>query len=283
MLTSNSAYFYPLLEKHTTEAEMKWLDSIPKDNPNALMTAFVKAPRFLSKTIIQEELKDQNLIPNLPGFQVNHWNLVRLSRVWFLSFLVTLSKNELIEKIETLFDTAELNELVALFSSLSILPYPQVWLPRATDAVRSNMGFVFDAIALHNPFPYHEFPDIAWNQLVLKTIFNEKPIQMIYGLSQRNNQNLAISLISFVKERWSAGRDVPPEIWQLMVPYLSEGELYLVETLFKSRREEDVIAASLICSQSELKSFQLLLTKHPKFQEEIQNGKWDWSKLGNNH
>ncbi|GBF41741.1 hypothetical protein LPTSP2_10220 [Leptospira ellinghausenii] len=283
MPTSYSSYFYPLLKKHTTESEIKWLDSIPKDNPNALMTAFVKAPRFLSKTIIQEDVEDQNLIPNLPGFQVNHWNLVRLSRVWFLGFLVTLSKDELIEKIETLFDTAELNELVALFSSLPILPYPQVWLPRATDAVRSNMGFVFDAIALHNPFPYQEFPELAWNQLVLKTIFNEKPIQMIYGLSERKNQNLSISLISFVKERWSAGREVPANVWQLLVPYLSEGELYLVETLFKSRREEDVLAASLICSQSELNSYQLLGTKHPKFLEEIKNGKWDWSKLGNNH
>ena len=53
------------------------------------------------------------------------------------------------------FDTAEMNELVALYSALPVLAYPEQWLFRATDAVRSNMGVVYEAIALGNPYPYH--------------------------------------------------------------------------------------------------------------------------------
>ncbi|WP_210415141.1 EboA domain-containing protein [Leptospira biflexa] len=277
MFPSYSSILYQVLQDHTTQEEIQWLDSIPKTDSLALMTSFVKTPRFIQKTTIQKT--SQNLIPEIPGFQVEHWNLVRLSRVWLLTFVSDFPKDQCIQTIETLFDTAELNELVALFSALPLLPFPEVWLPKATDAVRSNMGFVFDAIAIQNPFPFQYFSELAWNQLVLKTIFNAKPIELIYGLIERKNLNLAFSIIDFVKERWAAGRDVPANVWQLVSLYVSESEISLIERLFLSEKEEDQIAASLICSESNWNSFQSLFIKYPKYKEEIQKRKWDWSKL----
>ncbi|TGL04742.1 hypothetical protein EHQ43_10630 [Leptospira bouyouniensis] len=277
MYPPNSSILYSILRDQAKKDEILWLDSINKTDPKELLASFVKAPRHLGKSIIYQS--NFNLIPEIPGFHVDQWNLVRLSRVWFLTFLFALPKEEFIKKVETLFDTAELNELVALFSALPLLPYPEVWLAKATDAVRSNMGSVFDAIALNNPFPYHNFTELAWNQLVLKTIFNNKPIELVYGLSKRKNLNLSLSIIDFIKERWAAGREVPSNVWQLVVPFLSESEITLIESLFQSQREEDLIAASLVCHEMNHKGFQTLFTKYPKYEEDIQKGKWNWSNL----
>lgn len=163
---------------------------------------------FYQKNISYDDKVKGNLIPYLPGYQVDGWNLIRLARVWLLLQIPQDPKEECIKNIETLFDTAELNELVALYSALPLLPYPWEWLSRATDAVRSNMGFVFDAISLLNPYPELYFPESAWNQLVLKTIFNGKPIHLIYGLDRRKNKELAISISDFIDERFAAGRKI---------------------------------------------------------------------------
>ncbi|XDD45530.1 EboA domain-containing protein [Leptospira sp. WS39.C2] len=279
MPASFSHYLYPLLGQFSNERELLWLDSITKNNPQLVMEAFVKAPRFLSKTIVHQPKEIKNLVPEVPGFQVDQWNLVRLSRVWFLDHLSNLPKDEFLQRIETLFDTAELNELVALFSALPLFPYPEIWLPKATDAVRSNMGFVFDAISLNNPYPSLYFSELAWNQLVLKTIFNGKPIELIYGLLQRRNSNLSNSILDFVKERWAAGRDVPPNVWQLVAPFVSETDLPIIERLFLSHKEEDKIAATLLCIESKLPFAIQLLIKYPNYKEECENGIWNWSNL----
>lgn len=267
----------PLLKKITTEKESLWLQSIPQMEPKDLMTAFVKAPRFLSKTEVHFPNESNDWIPNVPGFQVEHWDLVRLARVWFLTHFSSLPKYEFTHIIETLFDTAELNELVALYSALPLLPYPEVWLPRATDAVRSNMGSVFDAIAIGNPYPYQHFPELAWNQLVLKTIFNGKPIELIYGLKERRNQNLSLSVIDFAKERWAASREIPSYVWSLVSPFLRTDDLPILEKLLNSQNELDVIAASLVIFESNRKEAKELWNKNTKFQEEIQSGKLNWS------
>ncbi|TGL75646.1 EboA domain-containing protein [Leptospira jelokensis] len=274
-----SEHFLPLLQKITTESEWEWIQSVSHLETKGLMTAFVKAPRFLSKTTIQNSVASENLIPSLPGFQVNGWDLVRLSRVWFLTHFASLTKDEFANIIDTLFDTAELNELIALYSALPLLPYPNLWLARAIDAVRSNMGSVFDAIAICNPYPFHHFPELAWNQLVLKTIFNEKPIFSIYGLGKRRNKELSLSIIDYAKERWAASRTVPFQVWYLVSPFLKKEEFSIIEKLLGSKHEGEVVAACLILFESNHNEAKDLLRKYPKYEIEIQNGNLNWSNL----
>ena len=79
--------------------------------------------------------------------------------------------------------------------------------------------FVFDAIALNNPYAAHFLSEEAWNQLVLKAIFMGRPLYKIYDLLERKNQKLALVLNDYIQERWSASRAVSPEVWQLMSGY----------------------------------------------------------------
>ncbi|MCG6141580.1 EboA domain-containing protein [Leptospira mtsangambouensis] len=264
----------------TTKSEREWLENKTKTNVLDLMTAFVAAPRFLSKKNISYDDKVKgNLIPHLPGYQVNGWSLVRLARVWLLLQIPQDPKEDCIKNIETLFDTAELNELVALYSALPLLPYPWEWLSRATDAVRSNMGFVFDAISLLNPYPELYFPESAWNQLVLKTIFNGKPIHLIYGLDRRKNKELAISISDFIDERFAAGRKIPPQILRLLTPFSNEEHSSTLIRMFASEESGEKEAAALVCFESKEPKLRSLLANHPELELSIQNGELDWSKL----
>ncbi|TGL40817.1 EboA domain-containing protein [Leptospira perdikensis] len=268
------------LFEQTTKKEREWLEDQVGFNDLGLMTGFVATPRFLSKKNISYDSKTRgDLVPHLPGFEVDGWNLVRLARVWLLLHLPIEPKEQFIKNIETLFDTAELNELVALYSVLPLLPYPSEWLPRATDAVRSNMGFVFDAIALQNPYPELYFPEIAWNQLVLKTIFNGKPIHWIYGMDRRKNKELAIAISDFISERMAAGRTVPLQIWRLLSAFVDVTMDSKLLSLLVSGTEAEKEVAALVCSESSEPRIRSLLTKFPDLELSIQKGELDWSKF----
>jgi len=271
---------WDILALNISASEADWLQQKALSSPMDIMTAFVSAPRFLPKKIISVDDSGKfALNAEIPGFSVDGWSLVRLARVWLLTQLDPSDKEEYVKNIETLFDTAEMNELVALYSALPVLSYPDQWLFRATDAVRSNMGFVFDAIALHNPYPEKHFSELAWNQLVLKTIFNDKPIHFIEGLENRANEKLAITLSDFAHERWAAGRSVPAQVWRLAGKFMNPALLTDMQHLFDSEREEDRKAAALACNASSLPAANYLLAKYIDLEKSVKFGAITWADL----
>ena len=271
---------WEILALNTTGPEADWLQNRAGASPMDLMTTFVAAPRFLPKKIISLD-QDQKweLNAEIPGFSVDGWSLVRLARVWLLTQLDPSDKEEYVKNIETLFDTAEMNELVALYAALPVLSYPDQWLFRATDAVRSNMGFVFDAIALHNPYPEKYFSELAWNQLVLKTIFNDKPIHFIEGLENRANEKLSMTLSDFAHERWAAGRSVPAQVWRLAGKFMNPILLADMQHLFNSGHADDQNAAALACHDSSLASANYLLAKYIDLEKSVKSGAVTWADL----
>jgi hypothetical protein len=260
-----------LVSSFASDAEAAWLTEKASADALQLMTAFVAAPRFVSKKIVVNA--------GIGGLNTEGWSLVRLSRVWLITFLDASDKENYVKNIETLFDTAEMNELVALYSALSLLHFPEQWLPRATDAVRSNMGFVFDSIALHNSYPERYFSEAAWNQLVLKTIFNDKPIHLIEGLDKRANAELANTLSDFAHERWAAGRKVPAQVWRLVSHFLTEALLKDLQHLLSSNDEADRKAAALVTVESGEEAALKLLSEYPEVHQLVTEGKITWSDL----
>jgi hypothetical protein len=173
---------------------------------------------------------------------------------WYLDQVVRLAiLTKLDEKqVDLLFETAEMQEAVALTKSLPYLANPSNFLLRATDAVRSNMGPVFDAIAFDNTYPRDYFSEAAWNQLVLKCIFNDKAIHQIIGLEERANAELAMTLSDFAHERWSAGRRVPSQVWRLIPRFMNETLQSDIEKLVQSENPSDVRAASLVIQEVQI-------------------------------
>jgi hypothetical protein len=209
-----------------SETESLWISEQLLLEGKALSLAFVKVPRFVSKRQITEG-------------PFKNWNLDQVVR---LAILTKLDEKQ----VDLLFETAEMQEAVALTKSLPYLANPSNFLLRATDAVRSNMGPVFDAIAFDNTYPRDYFSEAAWNQLVLKCIFNDKAIHQIIGLEERANAELAMTLSDFAHERWSAGRRVPSQVWRLIPRFMNETLQSDIEKLVLSENPSDVRAASLV-------------------------------------
>lgn len=269
---------WDILSQNASDSEIAWLKQKSVSDPLELMTAFVSCPRFLSKKIIiSAETESEKLNQILAGFSVQDWSLVRLARVWLLTHLDHTDKDVYLKNINTLFDTAELNELVALYSALPILSYPEQWLFRATDAVRSNMGFVFDAIAMRNPYPANNFNEPAWNQLVMKTIFNDKPIHFLYGLDKKRNKNLAQILSDFAHERWAAGRSVAPQVWRLVSPFMDDTLVSDMKHLLESKQEENRQVAAICCIESGYPAALDLVKNYPDLEKAVTAKQLQWA------
>ena len=268
-----------LAEQVSGEAQ-EWLKSRDAGKPIDIMTAFVAAPRHLPrKQLLPAQHQAEALDKAVAGFSVTGWSSVRLARVWLLTRLDPGSREEYIRNIRTLFDTAEMNELVALYSALPLLRYPETWLATASDAVRSNIGLVLDAIALQNPYPAMYFSEGAWNQLVMKSIFNDKPVHLIYGLEKRANAELARILSDFAHERWAAGRRVAPGVWRLVPDFVKDSTIADLKHLLDSAREDDREAGALVCLQSGFPPALELLGLYPEIMALAGEGRLNWKNL----
>ncbi len=97
-----------------------------------------------------------------------------------------------------------MNELTALYGALPFLAFPEAWKLRTAEGVRSNIGSVLEAIMVRNPYPAQYLDEPAWNQLVMKAFFTDKPVHLISGLDERANPELARILRDF------SGNAAPP-------------------------------------------------------------------------
>lgn len=102
-----------------------------------------------------------------------------------------------------------LGEQLAVLRALPLMAEPERYLELAIDACRTNVASVFAAIALDNAYPALWFPEHAFNQLVMKTIFLELDARAIFGLRDRANPELERMLDDFAAERRAAGRAIP--------------------------------------------------------------------------
>jgi hypothetical protein len=125
-------------------------------------------------------------------------------------------KEHYVQTIDNLFKDAEMHELVALYSALPYLAYPESWISRCEEGIRSNLGNVLEAIMISNTFPAASLDDHAWNQLVLKAFFTEKDVSQIIGFEERMNTELIKSLKDYAAERTAANRPVHEKIKEIL-------------------------------------------------------------------
>ncbi|MBE9028815.1 EboA domain-containing protein [filamentous cyanobacterium LEGE 11480] len=198
-----------------------------------------------------------------PGWEPQRWSVDQAARSWLLLHLPQADELQVKHRIEQLFTTSGLQELIALHQTLPLLPYPDRYRFWADEGVRSHMKGVFDAIVLRNAYPTQHFDQDAWNQMVLKTLFVESELQPIYGFDGRRNAQLARMAIDYVHERWAAKRRITPELWRLVAPYIDD--LMLVD-LKAGLAMDDLVqreAIGLCCVESQLPAAIALLAPYP--------------------
>lgn len=273
-----------IIGENVSKETWSWLkekgDTINTGNVSQLNNAFAAASRKTGKhpinlSSIQEE-KIKSIRKNLI---IRHWPIDRLSRVWLLLQLDPSEKTAYVNSIESLFRSAEMNELVALYSSLPVLAYPDAWKHRCTEGIRNNIGMVLESVMCENPYPSENLDEGAWNQLVLKALFTEKPIHKIIGIEERANQPLANTISDYAHERWAAHRTILPQLWRSVGKFINGAIFPDIERIAYSENSIEREAAMLACSQSNFKPALELLNKNPEMKSLIEKGEITWNKL----
>lgn len=275
-----SNLFEKILQQNISAEGFSWLKDRTSSiqNTNHFNTTFVTAPRKTGKQSLRIDHTLLEEINNIrPGLNISTWTTDRLARVWLLLQLNEKEKDTYFITIENLFKAAEVNELVALYSSLPLLAYPEIWAPRCSEGIRSNIADVLAAIMCNNPYPYENLGEAAWNQLVLKAFFTDKPINEIIGLDKRANENLAHTLSDYAHERWAAHRDVNPLLWRCVGPFLNDRLLPDIQKLLSSTNETEKEAAALALHSSNFAPAQNVLPAN--FKSAIENGTLSWDVL----
>ena len=214
---------------HITSADsLDWLDRkieevVKTANKRTLFTSYSAVPRYLGKQKLNLSEKDLQAAREL----VAGWNPVdlttdRAGRILLLLSFPSEDSDRYVATLEQIIAAADVEEAIAFYRSLPLLPYPEKFQLRAAEGIRTNMTSVFNAVALNNPYPAQYLDDLAWNQMVLKALFVGSPLHPIYGLEGRNNQQLCQMLIDYACERLAANRTVSPELWELVMPFKPE-------------------------------------------------------------
>jgi hypothetical protein len=203
-----------------------------KDN-RSVNTTFSLIPRKCGKDFFDLDHSVSESISQIkPGFSLQGWTADRPQEHYFAT-------------IENLFLAAEMEESAALYSALPLLAYPELWVMRCAEGIRSNIGTVLEAVMYHNPYPATQLDDKAWNQLVMKAVFTDKDLSQIYGLHERANQELALMISDYAHERWAAGRKLTPQLWPLTAKFIDDRILRDLEKVLEEGDPDEKEAAEL--------------------------------------
>ncbi len=141
------------------------------------------------------------------------WSLACTLRVGLLASACTaLDSRDHLPLLKEAYAKGDNGERIAVLRALALLPDPRRFVEIATEACRTHVQDVFEAIACDNPFPEHYFPDQSYNQLVIKALFTEVPLARVQGLRARRNAELYRMARDYEAERRAAARPVSTDL-----------------------------------------------------------------------
>ncbi len=275
--------FSEIIAQNVSAETLTWLKDKAEQSGNIhqFNTAFASVPRRTGKSLINvSDEQYRSLQEARKNLYIKDWTIDRLCRVWLLLEIDAREKENYFNRIEKLFLAAEMSELVALYSSLPVLAYPDTWVKRCAEGIRSNIGDVLTSIICKNPYPAEFLEEGAWNQMVLKAFFTEKPVNEIIGLDERANQKLADTLCDYAHERWAASRSVNPQLWRVVSPFLNDLVFRDIIRLANSENPIEKEAAALVCRNSEYLPARQLLRENKQLLLLSESASLTWDTIG---
>ncbi len=230
------------LEPTLTPAERQWLAercaAVRGGDRKALFLAFSSAARSCGHA---------PLGPPPAGLTVSGWSADQAARVRLLLALPTDDPMGFIADLDRICATADVDELVAVYQSLDLLPQAPRLRQRASEGIRSSMTAVFRAVALDNPYPARWLDQGAWNQMVLKAVFTGSDLRRVVGLDARANPTLARMAADYVFERWAAKRTIDGQLWRVIGAGADVRGVAALTRALGDRDPQTVSAAALAC------------------------------------
>jgi hypothetical protein len=213
-----------------------------------------------------------------PGWNPGDWSIDQAARIAFIlaGFDGDVAKFRV--RLEQLFNTADIGELIAFYRGLPLYPDAKSHVSRAREGTRSAMQPIFEAVAHRNPYPSEQFDENAWNHMVLKALFVGSKLAPIQGLDRRANPRLMRMLCDYAHERWAAGRTVSPELWRCVGPH---ADAAAIKDLAKVLKRGDAIerkAAALALSAAGANGAELLRGA-ADLQAAVKSGTLSWADI----
>ncbi|MGB5359303.1 MAG: EboA domain-containing protein [Eudoraea sp.] len=220
---------------------------------------------------INQELKEYLIAQNA--------DLLQIARIYLLNRVLESDLAYFSGKVANLIQVADTSELETFLKFLILLPNAGDFNQAGVEALRTNIGIIFDAIALNNPYPSIYFNDQQWNQMYLKAAFMQRNLGEIVDVEKRANSDLARIISDYAHERWAASRDIDPMFWRPVTGFLEGVLLKDMDHLFKSKDIIENRAAALCCYYSQQPEANKLLDNYPDLNEKVANKAVTWGNL----
>lgn len=212
------------------------------------------------------------------GWDPSDWSNDQAARIYLL-LVSTADGATFLRRLDQLCITADVGELVAFYRGLPLYPEQPRYALRAAEGVRSNMKAVFEAVAHRNPYPAEQFSELAWNQMVLKTLFIGSTLHPVQGLDRRANPALARMLCDYAHERWAAGRPISHELWRCVGPYAHGEMLRDLGRVLEKGTDPERAAAALALASSPDPAADGMLVAYPELSKAVRQNQVSWQTL----
>ena len=240
------------------------------------MTYSLLAQSVPPSSDIRYPLSDSEAIAYL---KTKNANLLEVSRIFLLATVLEENPDFFTSKVANLIQIADTTELETVLKFLYLLPHPENFIHTATEALRSNILSVFNAIALNNPYPGLYFNDQQWNQMYLKAAFVETDLSQIIDIEKKANAELARIISDYAHERWAASRTINPLFWRPVSHFLNPTLLKDMKRLLESTDQKEKYAAALCCLESNSVEATVLINSYPELRKEIEQKNINWTNL----
>lgn len=216
-----------LLRARASDDNWIWFEQASKSTTvplkrNQVLGYYTAASSRLGKQAVTLQEQERRQLSSLSSDLVlNHWGVDEIARVLLLLQLAHLPPGIYTEIVLEAYELGDNREQQSWLRGLSLLPNNERFLDTAIEACRTNAIPLLEAIACENSYPTCHFPELNFNQMVLKLLFNEIRIIRIIGLESRFSTELSRMADDYAREREAAGRTVPSDIWFVLAPKIS--------------------------------------------------------------
>jgi len=193
----------------------------PPVHENTLLGYYAGASRRAGKQALQLNPDEAARVRAVdPELDIGVWGADEAVRALLLLSLTHLPADDYAALVVRCYELGDSREQQSWLRALCLLPRPERFVNTATDSCRTNIQPLFEAIACENPYPIRYFPELNFNQMVVKALFSRIELTRIVGLFKRRSGELARMTFDYQRERVAAGRPVPEDIWLALVPGL---------------------------------------------------------------
>ncbi len=235
-LQANISALWLSLQSALNDDQQHWMIqaisqlSKPDQDPEALTNHLV------SFTAMMKRLLGENRLPlRLPThspviadseekLELNHWSTADIGRAVLLGSALRHCEYDHYRLIQQAYTYSDNSEKKSIVLSLYWLSDDKRVAELCEEVQRTNAMDLFIALALNNPIPAVYYSNSAFNQLVLKSLFQNMQIDQILGLRCRLNPELERMCDDYLHERRLANRDIPASLWLTLNPNTASQE-----------------------------------------------------------